>query len=111
MIPSNGIVIPIFFNVRCRDVITVLGNTVRIIIRDKHPRSRLTGRDKTKRNPEKRQSERSVNQARRADTPDLGDAGGKTENHIMMRSRSSDGRWNGREWGDVMMRVQVTAGR
>lgn len=94
---------------RCRDVSTVvLDNAVPIIIRDKHLRSQLTGRDITKRTPGKIQPERSVNQP---DIPDFSDAGGKKrENHIMLRSQSSDRRWNSREWGDVMMRMQVTAG-
>lgn len=97
---------------RCRDVITVvLDNSIPIIIRDKHLRSQLTGRDKTERNPGKPQPEQSMNQVRRPDIPDFSDAGGKKrENHIMMRSQSSDRRWNSREWGDVMMRIQVTAG-
>lgn len=60
---------------RCRDVITVvLDIAAPIIIRDKHLRSQLTGRDKTKRNPGKLQPERSVNQP---DIPDFSDAGKK----------------------------------
>lgn len=51
-----------------------------------------------------------MNQVRQPDIPDFGDAPKRRENHIMMRSQSSGRRSNSREWGDVMMRIQVTAG-
>lgn len=48
-----------------------------------------------------------MNQVQRPDIPEFNDTGREGESHHDEVTEL----WNSREWGDVTMRIQVTAGR